>query len=61
MTENMLSLLRSAGPPIANHFWQSTAFVAAIGLLVLLFDKNYARVRSLPEADPNRCSATAPS
>ncbi len=45
MTENMLSLLRSAGPPIANHFWQSTAFVAAISLLVLLFDKNHARVR----------------
>jgi bla regulator protein blaR1 len=45
MTENLLSLFRSAGPPIANHFWQSTAFVAAIGLLVPLFGKNRARVR----------------
>ena len=45
MTENMLLLLRSAGPPIANHILQSTAFVAAIGLLALLFGKNRARVR----------------
>src|ERR1700728_1829187 len=45
MIDNLLSLLRSAGPPIANHFWQSTAFVAAIGLLVLLFGENRARVR----------------
>ena len=45
MTESMLSLLRSAGPPIANHILQSTAFVAAVGLLALLFGKNRARVR----------------
>lgn len=45
MTENMLSLLRGAGPPIANHILQSTAFVAAVGLLSLLFGKNHARVR----------------
>lgn len=45
MTATLLSLLRDAGPPIANHLWQSTAFVAAIGLLTLLFRKNRARVR----------------
>ena len=45
MTTNMLSIFRDAGPPIANHLWQSTVFVAAIGLLVLLFGKNRARVR----------------
>jgi len=45
MTAILLSLLRDAGPPIANHLWQSTAFVAAIGLLTLLFSKNRARVR----------------
>lgn len=45
MTDNLLSLFRNSGPPIANHFWQSTAFVAAVGLLTLLFGKNRARVR----------------
>ncbi len=45
MTINLLSMFRDAGPPIANHLWQSTAFVAAIGLLTLLFAKNRARVR----------------
>jgi beta-lactamase regulating signal transducer with metallopeptidase domain len=45
MTAYLLSILRNAMPPIANHLWQSTAFVAAIGLLILLFGKNRARVR----------------
>ncbi len=45
MTINLLSMFRDAGPPIANHLWQSTAFAAAIGLLTLLFAKNRARVR----------------
>ena len=45
MTINLLSMFRNAGPPIANHLWQSTAFVAAIGLLTVLFAKNRARVR----------------
>lgn len=45
MTINLLSMFRDAEPPIANHLWQSTAFVAAIGLLTLLFAKNRAQVR----------------
>lgn len=45
MTENLLSLFRHAGPPIADHLWQSTAFVLAVSLLMLLFGKNGARVR----------------
>jgi bla regulator protein blaR1 len=45
MTIHLLSMFRDAGPPIANHLWQSTAFAAAIGLLTLLFARNRARVR----------------
>lgn len=30
MMANMLSPLREAGPPVANHLWQSTAFVLAV-------------------------------
>jgi bla regulator protein BlaR1 len=45
MTENMLSLLRSAGSPIANHLWQSTIVVLAVSILTLLFGKNRARIR----------------
>lgn len=45
MTITLLSIFRDAGPPIANHLWQSTAFVAAIGLLTLLFARNRARIR----------------
>jgi bla regulator protein BlaR1 len=45
MTANVLSLFRDAGPPLANHLWQSTVFVAAIGLLTLLLGRNRARVR----------------
>jgi bla regulator protein blaR1 len=45
MTINLISMFRDAGPPIANHLWQSTAFVAAIGLLTLVFARNRARVR----------------
>ena len=41
----LLSIFRHALPPIANHLWQSTAFVAAIALLTLLFARNRARVR----------------
>jgi bla regulator protein BlaR1 len=32
-------------PPLANHLWQSTLFVVAVGLLTLLFRKNRAAVR----------------
>jgi bla regulator protein blaR1 len=45
MTANLLPILRGAGPPIANHLWQSTAFVLAVSLLALLFARNRARVR----------------
>lgn len=45
MTASLLPMLRNAGPPIANHLWQSTAFVLAVSLLALLFGKNRARVR----------------
>lgn len=45
MTATLLSSLRDAGPPLANHLWQSTAFVVAISLLTFLFGKNRARVR----------------
>lgn len=45
MTAPLLSMFRDAGPPIANHLWQSTAFVAVIGLLTLLFAENRAQVR----------------
>ena len=45
MTANLLSLVRDAGPPIANHLWQSTVFVLAVSLLILLFGKNRARIR----------------
>jgi len=33
------------GPPLANHLWQSTLFVALAGILVLLLRKNHARAR----------------
>jgi bla regulator protein BlaR1 len=45
MTATLLSIFRDPLSPIANHLWQSTAFVAAIGLLTLLFAKDHARVR----------------
>ncbi|HEV2322350.1 MAG TPA: M56 family metallopeptidase [Terracidiphilus sp.] len=45
MTASLLSAFRNTGPPIANHLWQSTLFVAAIGLLTPLFGSNHARVR----------------
>jgi bla regulator protein blaR1 len=45
MIATLLSTFRNAGLPIANHLWQSTMFVAAIGLLALLFGRNRARVR----------------
>ena len=45
MTSTLLSTFRDAGSPIANHLWQSTAFVAVIGLLTLLFARNRAQVR----------------
>ena len=45
MIATLLSTLRNAGPPIANHLWQSTAFVLAVSLLTLLLGRNRARVR----------------
>jgi bla regulator protein blaR1 len=45
MTASLLPILRSAEPPIANHLWQSTAFVLVVGLLTRLFGNNRARVR----------------
>ncbi|WP_109484353.1 M56 family metallopeptidase [Occallatibacter savannae] len=45
MTSNLVSILRDAGTPIANHLWQSTVFVAAIGILTLFFANNRAQIR----------------
>jgi len=45
MSIDLLAMLRDAGPRIANHLWQSTAFAVAVRLLTLLFAKNRARVR----------------
>jgi bla regulator protein blaR1 len=45
MIATVLSIVRAAVPPIANHLWQSTAFVLAVSLLTLLFGRNRARVR----------------
>jgi uncharacterized protein (TIGR03435 family) len=45
MTANFIPILSHAGPPIANHLWQSTVFVGAIGILASLFGNNRARVR----------------
>ena len=33
------------GPALANHLWQSTAFLAAVWLLTLALRRNEARVR----------------
>lgn len=45
MTLTVLSILRDAETPIANHLWQSTAFVAGIGILTILFANNRAQIR----------------
>lgn len=41
----MNNYLASFGPALANHLWQSTAFVAAAWLLTILLRRNSARVR----------------
>jgi bla regulator protein BlaR1 len=46
MIANSLSAIAEAvGPAIGNHLWQSTFFLAAAGMLMLLLRKNHAQAR----------------
>jgi bla regulator protein BlaR1 len=47
MTEHLSSMLKSMGPAVANHLWQSTVFAAMVGLVTLLLRKHQARIRFL--------------
>ena len=42
---NFLFIAEGFWPTLANHLWQSTVFVAAIWLILLLMRKNQARIR----------------